>query len=846
MRDVLLPIIKKGEEFGSQDELDEYLKDHPGADKSLHSVSESAQKGKGKDEGKGKGKGKVHPARPGGISRLKSPNSEDFQDETPPTRKDYKNFAKHPAIAALKANYQMDIVAGEDEEMTRGDLARAIHIAETLQSGITDASDICKIKPPICSQNKGIDRSSMPQLMDEPIKKMLRSDDPKDVRKAKAAIAAGADPESDKSPMDLFIDRLAKDGHVDTSEAGITQMAVGRLKATQANIKAKKTYSMAQGYLEGDNNPRGEWDPGDSPILVSSDGYILDGHHRWSAALTADPEKEMNVRVIDMPMDKLLEESFKEPGVFRADINDNIQSEDSPLDLAHPDGHVWQQRNGKWYGKKGDKAGGPYDTEDAAKNYAQGKKKNKKDEKGGGGKGSGASSTKPKGDAPKGGGGAAAKKETKKELKKASDFRAQTIRLAYENPELREHLLPLLKEGKAFSSQGQLDEYMKDHPNADPKNHKVEEGEGGGSAEFEGEGGFFANIAKLLKDIGKALFGAEEKKEKATIKSNAAKKKLMEKAGWGDMDPNDVEFVWHDDEFGAELPKGWKHIELSKEEADEILALQEAEAKAETEVKKYRKKKKETEKEKAEAEKKQKDGPKKDKEEGKDKPKDKKKDKPERKKSKAELVKDYQEAIRKSKMSPEDKKKAIEQSKKPNFDPEAALGAMGDDDEEDGGNVIQGPWASLLPQTIRLAYAHPELRPHLLPIIKKAGYTHYWEQSRDFLPEEWSTIVAAAKKIIRAAKGKGITIVDGSGKAGSRPVLNSKEIWLNGEGEEGHETFHLTQKKGEWDFCKTARKPYDAVVVSILAIAKKVGRDAIDVSSDGGASAIRKILARDK
>lgn len=64
-----------------------------------------------------------------------------------------------------------------------------------------------------------------------------------------------------------------------------------------------------------------------------------------------------------------------------------------------------------------------------------------------------------------------------------------------------------------------------------------------------------------------------------------------------------------------------------------------------------------------------------------------KKDKPKKEKTKAELLKDYKDAIQKSNMSPEDKKKALEKAKKPNFDPEAALGAMGEDEEEDGGKT---------------------------------------------------------------------------------------------------------------------------------------------------------------
>ena len=53
--------------------------------------------------------------------------------------------------------------------------------------------------------------------------------------------------------------------------------------------------------------------------------------------------------------------------------------------------------------------------------------------------------------------------------------------------------------------------------------------------------------------------------------------------------------------------------------------------------------------------------------------------------SKAEKLKAYQEAIKNSKsMSPEDKKKALEKSKKPGFDADAALGAMGEEEEEGG------------------------------------------------------------------------------------------------------------------------------------------------------------------
>jgi hypothetical protein len=86
---------------------------------------------------------------------------------------------------------------------------------------------------------------------------------------------------------------------------------------------------------------------------------------------------------------------------------------------------------------------------------------------------------------------------------------------------------------------------------------------------------------------------------------------------------------------------------------------------------------------------------------------------------------------------------------------------------------------------------------------------------------------------------------NGTGK----PQLDNKKIALNGEeksdvGDLAHETFWLDKnapKDKAWSFCKTERKPYDAVVVSILAMAKKVAPKAISISSDGGRSALKKL-----
>ena len=51
------------------------------------------------------------------------------------------------------------------------------------------------------------------------------------------------------------------------------------------------------------------------------------------------------------------------------------------------------------------------------------------------------------------------------------------IKKAYKNPHLRSELLPIIKLAMEFPTEEALKQYLKDHPNADPKNHSVEKSE---------------------------------------------------------------------------------------------------------------------------------------------------------------------------------------------------------------------------------------------------------------------------------------------------------------------------------------------------------------------------------
>lgn len=178
------------------------------------------------------------------------------------------------------------------------------------------------------------------------------------------------------------------------------------------------------------------------------------------------------------------------------------------------------------------------------------------------------------------------------------------------------------------------------------------------------------------------------------------------------------------------------------------------------------------------------------------------------------------------------------------------------------------------------------------------GYTHYWQQRRAFTDAEWKLILGEAKRIIaKAAKGHyysgkedaasqtGLTVDEqgfrhGFNEAGAwrtfphpeqpipqqgepillagpngqgQPRLTRHLIALNGQEPHDYESFildkaprrPLTDRREPGvlsGFVKTEYRPYDSVVVSILAAARSIAPDAIEVDSDGGKEAIRYLF----
>jgi len=106
-----------------------------------------------------------------------------------------------------------------------------------------------------------------------------------------------------------------------------------------------------------------------------------------------------------------------------------------------------------------------------------------------------------------------------------------------------------------------------------------------------------------------------------------------------------------------------------------------------------------------------------------------------------------------------------------------------------------------------------------------------------------------AKKIIRQAELDGIRIRDGYGEG--EPNFTEAFFSINGDAsafsKDGRDLAHETflwegiPTVDEWrkdepntfDFCKTAYKPYDAVVTAILIRASKIYGSCVKISSDG-------------
>ncbi len=109
------------------------------------------------------------------------------------------------------------------------------------------------------------------------------------------------------------------------------------------------------------------------------------------------------------------------------------------------------------------------------------------------------------------------------------------------------------------------------------------------------------------------------------------------------------------------------------------------------------------------------------------------------------------------------------------------------------------------------------------------GYTHYWTVKQPF------TLTRDEVNVLKSYFAEHSEIpVRLEYNSKSPPSISAQEIRFNGVGKMGHEGFLLNPTAEGWDFCKTARKPYDFLVCLTLLFVRAAYPDSFTFSSDGG------------
>lgn len=109
--------------------------------------------------------------------------------------------------------------------------------------------------------------------------------------------AASADPEMKDKVTKGQDDKNKADDVVGVSDKS---WSVNKLKPSQSTMKISNAVGMAMGMLVS-GKPGGNLG-----AFVSSDGYIMDGHHRWIASYMVDPGASVSGKEVALPGEQLV------------------------------------------------------------------------------------------------------------------------------------------------------------------------------------------------------------------------------------------------------------------------------------------------------------------------------------------------------------------------------------------------------------------------------------------------------------------------------------------------------------------------------------------------------------
>jgi hypothetical protein len=124
------------------------------------------------------------------------------------------------------------------------------------------------------------------------------------------------------------------------------------------------------------------------------------------------------------------------------------------------------------------------------------------------------------------------------------------------------------------------------------------------------------------------------------------------------------------------------------------------------------------------------------------------------------------------------------------------------------------------------------------------GYTHYWtfksikRGATKHTNANYAKAIAACQRIVRTYNLGRVDETRLAGVTAHTEPGSYAGVTFNGTGDLSHEPFILRDyfnHNSASNFCKTARKPYNVVVVACLVVLKHFLKDQVTVSSDGNA-----------
>lgn len=112
------------------------------------------------------------------------------------------------------------------------------------------------------------------------------------------------------------------------------------------------------------------------------------------------------------------------------------------------------------------------------------------------------------------------------------------------------------------------------------------------------------------------------------------------------------------------------------------------------------------------------------------------------------------------------------------------------------------------------------------------GYTHYIEGLKSLSEDDILQWVSATNDMI-LIYNQNVKRLDKVVNCGSETLeLSDTEVFVNGLGDNSCETLLINKSIGNFEFCKTRRLPYDAVVVASYMWASE-NFESVAFSSDG-------------